>query len=95
MLILNDRRTGKLYLRLLDGWLEADNITGQWKLAGSVPEQLNKALAIATASKQVDLLAGPSAETGTTKISLKNLAAQNPPPEVYVSTVRPSYYRRR
>lgn len=87
VLILNDRRTGKFYLRLLDGWLEADNTMGQWKLAGSVPEQLNKALAIATASKQVDLLAGPAAETGTTKTSLKDIAAQNELPEVYVSTM--------
>ena len=40
----------------------------------------------AAASKQVDLLAGPSLDRPT-KISLKDLAAQNELPEVYVSTV--------
>jgi hypothetical protein len=56
VLLLNDPRIGKFYLRLLDSWLEAGNIMGQWQLAENPPEQLTKALEIATASKQVDLL---------------------------------------
>ncbi len=59
VLILNDRHTGKFYLRLLDGWLEAGNIMGQWQPAANPPAQLNNALEIAAASKRVDLLAGP------------------------------------
>jgi hypothetical protein len=58
VLILSDRRTGKLYLRLLDGWQEANDIYGQWQPSADPPKYLNKALEIATASKQVDLLAG-------------------------------------
>lgn len=58
VLILNDRRTEKLYLRLMDGWLEAGNIEGPWQSAANAPEYLNKALEIAAATKQVDLLAG-------------------------------------
>jgi hypothetical protein len=57
-LLLNDRRTGKFYLRLMDGWLEAGNVNGQWQPAANAPEYLNKALEIAAASKQVDLLEG-------------------------------------
>jgi hypothetical protein len=87
VLILNDRRTGKFYLRLLDGWLETNDIMGAWQVAQIIPEQLNKALANATASKQVDLLSGPAAEAGTTKPSLKDLARQNELPTIYVSTV--------
>ena len=84
VLILNDRRTGKFYLRLLDGWLETNDIMGPWQLAQSVPEQLNKALSVAAASKQVDLLSGPASDS---KISLKDLARQNELPVIYVSTV--------
>ncbi len=58
VLLLSDRRTGKFYLRLMDGWLEAGNINGQWQPAANAPEYLNKALEIAAASKQVNLLAG-------------------------------------
>ena len=88
VLVVNDSRSGKFYLRVLDGWLETDNITGgQWKLAFNVPAQLNKALAVATASKQVDLLNGPATEAGSPKVSLQDLARQNELPEIYVSTV--------
>ena len=87
VLLVNDRRTGKFYLRLLDGWLETNNISGsQWQLAANVPDQLNKALAMAAASKPVDLLTGPTPENGT-KPSLKDLARQNELPGIYVSTV--------
>ena len=79
VLILNDRRTSKFYLRVLDGWLEADDINGQWQLGETTPEQLNKALAIAAASKHVDLLTGPAEGP---RASLKEQI-----PDIYVSTV--------
>ena len=84
VLILNDRRTGKFYLRLLDGWLETNDIMASWQLAQSVPGDLNKALSVAAASKQVDLLTGSASDA---KVSLQELARQNELPAIYVSTV--------
>ena len=85
VLIVNESQSGKFYLRLLDGWLETSDLMGQWQFAANVPAQLNKALAVATASKQVDLLNGSVAEDGSPKTSLKDLARQNELPAVYVS----------
>lgn len=84
VLILNDRRTSKFYLRLLDGWLETNDLMASWQVAQIVPAELNKALSVAAASKQVDLLAGSASDT---RVSLKDLARQNELPAIYVSTV--------
>jgi hypothetical protein len=83
VLILRDRHDDRFYLRLLDGWLEANNVAGPWRLAVAVPSQAVKALETAAASKQVDLLSGPEAES---KPSLNELARQDSIPEIYVST---------
>ena len=83
VLLLNDRRTGKFYLRLLDGWMETNDITASWQVVQNVPEQLQKALSVTATNIQVDLLAGKT----DTKISLRDLAQQNELPAIYVSTV--------
>jgi len=82
VLILKDRQTSKFYLHLMDGWLETDAIAAQWRVAVNTPARLDKALTIASATKQIDLLVGPAAD----KSSLQEAARQNPVPVVYVST---------
>ena len=72
VLILKDRRTHNFYLRLMDGWLEADDLMASWQPAATTPKDLKKALELAVASKQVDLLNGPAASTDI--------------PDIYVST---------
>jgi hypothetical protein len=80
VLILRDRRN-QFYLHLLDGWLQTDDLTGQWRPAAIVPSEFTKAVETAAASKQVDLLNGR--EEG---ISLADAARNNQLPEIYVST---------
>jgi hypothetical protein len=64
VLMLRDQSTGKFYLHVMDGWLEASTTSGPWMIAGQTSGDLRKALDIAIASKQVDLL--DSAKDGTT-----------------------------
>lgn len=80
VLILRDRRN-QFYLHLLDGWLQTDDLAGEWRPAAIIPSEFTKALETAAGSKQVDLLNGP--EEG---ISLVDAARNNQVPEVYVST---------
>ena len=61
VLMLHDPSTGKFYLHLMDGWLEAGNVDGPWVLASNTPGDIERALETATAGKQVDLLDGSAA----------------------------------
>lgn len=77
--VLIVRAENKFYLRLMDGWLESENLNGPWTIAGHTPNDLKKALDAAIASKQVDLL-------DRSKGSLADAIKQNTVPTIYVST---------
>ena len=79
VLMLRDQLSGKFYLRVMDGWLESQNIAGPWTIAGQTPADLNTGLELTIASKQVDLLKGA-------KGSLAQAVLENAVPSVFVST---------
>ncbi len=81
VLILQDKSRGKYYLHLMDGWMDADALSGPWSIAWSTPRDLNKALEAAEQTGQVDLLNG----SGEKRVSLKAAAAQNALPVIYTS----------
>jgi hypothetical protein len=65
----------------MDGWMESEAAVGPWSVAWNVPSDLSKALAIATQTKQVDLLEG----SGNERLSLGDAANQNALPVIYLS----------
>ena len=77
--VLLARAQGKFYLRIMDGWLESQNLNGPWTIAGHTPNDLKKALDAAIATKQVDLL-------DSSKRTLAEAIKQNSVPTIYVST---------
>ncbi|HKY43598.1 MAG TPA: hypothetical protein VJM50_10920, partial [Pyrinomonadaceae bacterium] len=78
VLMLRDQSSGKFYLRLMNGWLEAQNIAGPWTIASQTSSDLTKALEIAIAGKQTDLMNG--------ELSLAQAVLLNAIPTVFVST---------
>ena len=74
-------QSGKHYLRVFDGWLEAPALGGPWTLAKMTSNDLKKALEDAKASGQVDLLPGGNPEDKKTLPSLKSTV-----PVIYVAT---------
>ena len=82
VLMLRDDAAGKFYLRLMDAWAESPSLSGPWTIAGQTPADLKKALDLAVAGKQVDLLDG--SKTGMT--SLAEAIRQNAVPTIFVST---------
>jgi len=81
-LILRDK-SGKHFLHLFDGYLEAPGLNGPWTVAAKTPAEVTKAEKQAVAAKQVDLLAGqPNPETKK-EPSLKS----TPVPEIRIATV--------
>ena len=78
VLVVRDPASQKFYLHLTDGWLEASSLNGQWTIASQTPPDLKRALELAVASKQVDLLDGA-------KMSLAEAVLQSSVPTIFVS----------
>ena len=81
-LILKDS-TGKHFLHLFDGWLEAASIAGPWTVNKAPVSDLDKALKDAVAGGQVDLLEG---KTDPEKEEEKPTLAKGPVPTITVAT---------
>lgn len=81
-LILRDS-SGKHYLHLFDGYVEAPGLNGPWTVAQNVPEDVKKVEKAAVQAQQVDLLAGQENPQTKQLPSLKS----TPVPMLYVATV--------
>jgi hypothetical protein len=87
MRVLNTRplilraTNGTHYLKLFDGWMQAQTLTGDWTVSSSVPPELNTALQRVIALKTADLLIGGDPRDPNTAPSLKRQA-----PKIVVAT---------
>ena len=95
VLLLQDP-AGKLFLHLLDGYLEADTLSGPWRVSKTPPPDAAKAEATARQLRQVDLLEGqedpetkkkPSLETGPTPQIIVAIT----PTELIVTEGKPNF----
>src|ERR1041385_4788786 len=77
VLVVRDPASGKFYLHLMDGWLEAQDLAGPWTIAGQTPADLKRTPELA--SNQVDLL-------NSAKLSLAEAVLQNAVPTIFTST---------
>lgn len=81
VLLLKDA-SGKHYLHVLDGYMEAPSLAGPWTVSANLPDDVQTAEKAAVAAKAVDLLAGqPDPDTG----KLASLKTQTPP-VIYISS---------
>jgi hypothetical protein len=76
-LALLDDSTGKYYIHVFDGFVEATTLAGPWTVAKQVPKGAIKAAQDLGKQRVVDLMSGPADK----KLSLKSLV-----PDVIVST---------
>jgi hypothetical protein len=81
-LILKDT-SGKNFLRLFDGWMEAASLDGPWTVNKKPVSGLDKALEDAIASGQVDLLEG---QADPEKEEEKPTLAKGPIPKIVAAT---------
>ncbi len=80
-LLLRDK-SGKHYLHLFDGYVEAPDLGGPWTVAKKVHKDIKKAEKMAVDAKQVDLLAGQENPDTKQKPSLTS----TPVPVLYLTT---------
>lgn len=81
-LILRDK-SGKHYLHLFDGYVEAPDLNGPWAVSKKTPGDVAKAEKQLVAAKQVDLLAGQENPETKKMPTLKS----TPVPDIHVTTV--------
>ncbi len=81
-LILRDK-TGRHFLHLFDGYVQAPALGGPWTIAQTIPADVKKAEKEAVKAKQVDLLAGQENPQTKEKPSLKS----TPVPTIYIASV--------
>lgn len=79
-LLLKDA-SGRHYLKIFDGWMEAPALSGPWTVVAKASGDLDQALKIAVNEKIVDLLVGGDPSDPKTAPSLKKQ-----PPHIYVET---------
>jgi hypothetical protein len=82
VLILRES-SGKHYLHVFDGWMEAPAITGPWTVCKKPGGDLEKAMKDAIAGGQVDLLEG---QGDPDKKDAKPSLAKGPVPTIHVAT---------
>ncbi len=81
-LLLRDK-SGRHFLHLFDGYVQAATLGGPWTAAEKVPGDVKKAEKQAVKTREVDLLAGQENPQTKQKPSLKS----SPVPDLYVTTV--------
>ncbi len=81
-LVLKDS-SGKHYLHLFDGWVEATGILGPWTVSRTPCSDLEQAKLEAVAGGQVDLLEGPDDPEGRFE---KPSLEKGPVPRIYIAT---------
>ena len=72
-LILKDA-SGKHYIKIFDGWMEAPSLTGDWAVVAKAPADLQQALKVAIDEKTADMLVGGDPSDPKTAPSLKKQA---------------------
>ena len=81
-LVLRDNASGKYYIHVFNGFVEAPGLSGPWTVASAVPSGANQVAQELAQQRVVDLMAGPPNEQDPTKRS--SLASTVP--EVIVAT---------
>ena len=80
ILLLKDL-SGKHYLHIFDGYMEAPALAGPWTVSARLPKDVRKAENAARASGQVDLMEGQTDPQTKKSPSLKHLS-----PQVYIAS---------
>lgn len=74
-------KSGELYLKIFDGWMQSASLVGEWTVAAQVPRGCDTALRAAIDQKSADLLVGGDPKDASSRPSLETA-----PPQVLVAT---------
>jgi hypothetical protein len=92
-LVLMDDSSGKYYIHLFDGFVQAASLSGPWQTATSLPKGVNALAQKLAKERVVDLMAGPadSKKKPSLKNGAPNLIVATKPTELIVTTGVPDW----
>ncbi|HEX7230434.1 MAG TPA: autotransporter [Candidatus Binatia bacterium] len=90
-LILLDDKSGKYYIHLFDGFVEAPVLTGPWTVAKNLPNGANQAAQDLSNKKIIDLMNGPADKKLSLKTSVPDVIVATTPTEIVISDGAPDW----
>src|SRR5215470_4026350 len=90
-LILLDDKSGKYYIHLFDGFVEAPALTGPWTVAKTVPNGANQAAQELSKQGVIDLMNGPPDKKLSLKTAVPDVIVATTPTEIVISEGAPDW----
>jgi len=90
-LILLDDKSGKYYIHIFDGFVEAPALTGPWTVAKALPAGTNKAAQELSKQRVVDLMSGPADKKLSLKTAVPDVIVVTTPTEIVISDGAPDW----
>ena len=90
-LILLDDKSGKYYIHVFDGFVEAPALTGPWLAAKTVPTGATQAAQELSKQRVVDLMNGPSDKKLSLKTVVPDVIVATTPTEIIISDGAPDW----
>src|SRR5499433_878664 len=90
-LILLDDKSGKYYIHVFDGFVQAPALTGPWTLAKTVPNGANQAARELSKQRVIDLMNGPADKKLSLKTAVPDVIVATTPTEIIISDGAPDW----
>lgn len=90
-LVLLDDKSGKYYIHIFDGFVEATALTGPWTVAKQVPPGAAKAAQDLAKQKTVDLLSGPADKKLSLATAVPDVIVATTPTEIVITNGAPDW----
>ncbi len=90
-LILLDDKSGKYYIHLYDGFVEAATLSGTWVGAKQVPNGANQVAQELAKQRVVDLMTGPADKKLSLKVVVPDVVVATTPTEVLITDGAPDW----
>jgi hypothetical protein len=90
-LILLDDKTGKYYIHVFDGFVEAATLSGPWFPAKQLPDSANRIAQALAKQKIIDLMTGPADKKLSLQTVVPDLIVATTPTEIVITDGAPDW----
>jgi hypothetical protein len=90
-LVLLDDKSGKYYVHVFDGFVEAPALTGPWTVAKTLPNGASKAAQDLSKQRVVDLMNGPADKKLSLKTAVPDVIVTTTPTELVITDGAPDW----
>src|SRR4029077_20290295 len=84
-LLLLDDKSGKYYIHIFDGFVEAPALTGPWTVGKTLPNGASKAAQDLSKQRVIDLMNGPTDKKLSLKTTVPDVIVATTPTELVIT----------